>query len=280
MVDLTGRCGVALTGLGDRLRVHVADLVEGVAKRLPDADRLAAEPGREMPDRVVLHHVLGDHAGAGREPVAHYVGDELRPALAPQILGHHRAIGVGEQRANLFGALGDAAMYLAGAEHGVLRARFAGSAGDEARLVEADCDRAGDRTQGLAPADDAGDRLLVHAVLQRDDIAVGPEILLDHRRRPGGVVALGADKGDVERLFLGELLQLGHVQRTHRHGERLHILEVRNREPVLFHVLDMLGPEIDKGHVLAGLDHMRPGIAADRAGADDRDLFLRHSTSS
>src|SRR5690349_24490998 len=50
---------------------------------------------------------------------------------------------------------------------------------------------------------------------------------------------------------------------------------------MLFHVLDMLGPEIDKGHVLAGLDHMRAGIAADRARAHHRNLLARrHHLSS
>src|SRR5580704_13645559 len=83
LVDLLLRRGVALAGTGDQLRVHMADLVKDIAERLADADRLAAEPVREMPDRVVLDHVAGDHPGAGRESVAHYVGDELRPAFAP-----------------------------------------------------------------------------------------------------------------------------------------------------------------------------------------------------
>src|SRR5262249_60051989 len=55
---------------------------------------------------------------------------------------------------------------------------------------------------------------------------------------------------------------------------------MRDREPVLFHVLDMLGPEIDEGHVLAGLDHMRAGIATDRARAHHRNLLARRHKSS
>ena len=43
----------------------MADLVEGIAERLTDADRLAAEPVREMPDHVVLDDVAADHPGAG-----------------------------------------------------------------------------------------------------------------------------------------------------------------------------------------------------------------------
>src|SRR5271169_5310188 len=84
LVDLPGRGWVALASAGNRLRVHVANLVEGVAERLADADRLAAEPGREISDRVVLDHVARDQAGAGRQPIAHDVGNKFRPALAPQ----------------------------------------------------------------------------------------------------------------------------------------------------------------------------------------------------
>ena len=139
---------------------------------------------------------------------------------------------------------------------------------DLTRRVQFDGDRAGDRAQRLAPADDAGDRLLVHAVLQRDDIAVRREILLDHRRRPGGVVGFRADKGDVERL-LPWLSCCASVRCRARAGtvngstSRIWVIV----SPSLLMCLDMLGPEIDEGHVLAGLDHMRAGIAADRSRA-------------
>ena len=46
---------------------------------------------------------------------------------------------------------------------------------------------------------------------------------------------------------------------------------VGDAQAVLSHVLDMLGPGIDEGHVLAGLHHMGAGIAADRARSDDRE---------
>src|SRR5258707_4819995 len=85
LVDFPRRRRVALAGAGDRLRVHVADLVEGVAERLADADRLAAEPGREMADRVVLDHLAADHARARRQPLGHDVGGGLSPTLRPQI---------------------------------------------------------------------------------------------------------------------------------------------------------------------------------------------------
>ena len=50
-------------------------------------------------------------------------------------------------------------MHLAGAEHRVLVAAFAGGAADMARLAQIDGDGAGDAADHLAPADDAGDGL-------------------------------------------------------------------------------------------------------------------------
>src|SRR5207247_3435820 len=68
VIDLLLRRSIALAGAGQGLGIHVADLVEGIAERLADSDRLAAEPVREMPDDVVLDDVAADQAGARREP--------------------------------------------------------------------------------------------------------------------------------------------------------------------------------------------------------------------
>ena len=45
---------VALAGARDRLGRQMQDLLELIAVRLADADRFAAEPGREAADRIVL----------------------------------------------------------------------------------------------------------------------------------------------------------------------------------------------------------------------------------
>src|SRR6185312_17145686 len=103
--------------------------------------------------------------GAGGEAVAHDIGDELRPALAPEIAGGLGAVGVGDEPAHRLGALGDAAMDLAGAEDGVALAALAGAAMHMAGRAQLHGDAAGDAAQRAAPADDAGHRLLVHAVL-------------------------------------------------------------------------------------------------------------------
>ncbi len=167
-------------------------------------------------------------------------------------------------------------MHFAGAEHGVGRAVLGGAAMDVAGLRQVDGDAGGDAAERLAPADDAGDGFLVHAILQRHHKAVGREILPDQHGGPGGVVGLHADEGDVDRLFLGELLRVGDVQRAHRHGEFRLRHGVGDAQAVLAHMLDMVRPRIDEGDVLAGLHHMRAGIAADRAGADKSD-FLAHA---
>src|SRR5204862_7344924 len=131
---------------------------------------LSAAPVRGRPPRVVLHAFPADQAGARRSPIGHHVGGPLRPALALDMLGYEGAVGAGEEAANLLGAVGAAAMHFADPEDGVFRAGLAGGALDLTWRVQLDGDRAGNRAQGLAPADDARDRLLVHAVLQRDYI--------------------------------------------------------------------------------------------------------------
>src|ERR1043165_3365672 len=181
------------------LRIDVENLFELVAKRLADPDRLATEPRREMPQPVIQQYLTTDEAGAGRDSIPHGVDNELRPAFTPKILRHLRGVRECKQAANVPGTVGDKAVHLADAEHGVARAMLAASPADVTRLAKFDRDGARDRAARLPPADDAGDRLLIHAVLQRDNEAVGCEVLLDHRRRPSRVVELGADEGDLDR---------------------------------------------------------------------------------
>jgi hypothetical protein len=100
--------------------------------------------------------------------------------------------------------------------------------------------------------------------------------LADQHGRPGGVVGFHADEGDVDRLLFGELLGVGDVECAHRDGEFRLLHRMRDAQAVLAHVLDMGRPRIDEGHVLAGLNHVCAGIAADRAGTNDRN-FSAHS---
>src|SRR5689334_20869576 len=74
------------------------------------------------------------------------------------------------------------------------------------------------------------------------------------------------------------MLRLGQMQCPHVDRERLLALVVRYAQAVLLHLVDMGRPHVEEGHILSGLHHMRPGIAADRSDADDCD-FLAHPCS-
>ena len=244
--------------------------------RLADTDRLGAEAGGEVADRIAFEQIAAAQTGAGGQPVLHRIGDEFRPAFTPQIASHFGAVGEGNQTADLLGALGDAAMHLAGTKHGMCRAVLGGAAMNMAGLRQIDSDRTSDAAERLAPADDAGDGFLVHAILQRHDEGVGRQILADQHRGPGGVVGLHADESDIDRRLLGELLRVGDVQRAHRHGEFRLLHGVGHAQAVLAHVFDMLGPGIDEGHVFARSHHVGARIATDGAGSDEGDFLLTH----
>src|SRR5579885_3019870 len=269
--------GIALAGAGDHLRIEVADLFELVAERLADADRLAAQPRLEMADRLVPGDLGPAQPGAGGDAVRHRVG-ELRPALAPQIVGCLGAVGMADEPAHLLRALGDAPVHLAGTVDGVAAAADQPAAVHLPRRMQGDADVASDAAQRPPPADDLGDRRLVHAVLQRHDIAGRRQVLLDQPRRPFGVVGFDADEGDVDRLLLGELLRLGQVQGADLDVERLRPLVVGDADAVPVDRLDIFRPEVDEGDVFPGLRHMLAGIADDRPRADDDDP-LAHGDS-
>src|SRR5689334_7520357 len=82
-VVFPGRHQIAFPGPRDHVRIDMMDFLQLVSQRLADADRLAAQSGTEMTQRVVAQDVLADQAGAGRHAVRHRVGHQLRPALAP-----------------------------------------------------------------------------------------------------------------------------------------------------------------------------------------------------
>jgi hypothetical protein len=157
---------------------------------------------------------------------------------------------------------GNRAVHFAGTIDRVRGTALDAAAMDMARLDQADADMAGDTSHRLAPADDTSDRLLVHAILQRDDIATRRQILLDQYRRPLRVVGFGANERDVDRCFLAQLLCLSQVQCPHLDRERVVAVVVSDVQAVFVHFFDMRGPHVDEGHVFAGPRHMRPGIAA------------------
>jgi hypothetical protein len=93
-------------------------------------------------------------------------------------------------------AIGDRAVDFASAVDRVRGTALDPAAMDMTRLDEADAGVAGDAAHRLAPADYTRDCRLVHAVLQRDDIAAWRQILPDHRCCRVRVVGFGADKDE------------------------------------------------------------------------------------
>jgi hypothetical protein len=140
-------------------------------------------------------------------------------------------------------------------------------------LVGVHADAAGDAADHAPPADDAGDPLLVDAVLERDDEAAGNEVLADQRGGPDRVVRLGADERDVDRVF-GEALDLVEVQRLRM--DQVLALGAFELEPVLLDRVDVLGPGIDERDILPRPSKVAADVAADGAGAHERQP-LSHS---
>src|SRR6202140_4194305 len=79
----THRRLVAFAGTLNRLGRQMQDLLQLIAVRLANADGFAAEPGGEAADRFALQHRSAGKTSTGGEAVAHAVGDQFRPALAP-----------------------------------------------------------------------------------------------------------------------------------------------------------------------------------------------------
>src|SRR5204863_7606417 len=86
---------------------------------------------------------------------------------------------------------------------------------------------------------------------------------------PSRVLGIHADEGDVDPTSLGEPLRARDMPRPHRNRELRHVHRMRYAQPMLAHMLDMLGPRVDERHILARLRHVGAGITPDRARPDD-----------
>ena len=72
-----------------------------------------------------------------------------------------------------------------------------------------------------------------------------------------------------KRKLQKNLEGIRHMQRPHRNRELRHVHRVADAQPMLAHMLDMLGPRVDERHILARLRHVGAGIPPDRARPDD-----------
>src|SRR5205823_514991 len=141
------------------------DVLELVAERLADPHPLAAELDDDLADALVLAHRVAGQAARRRDAVMHAVDAQLRPALAPEVVGDLAGIDGADHRPQLLDPLGHPAMHLADPVDLVPGRVFGAGAADLARRVKLGRQDRGDRADGLAPADDSGDAFLVDAVL-------------------------------------------------------------------------------------------------------------------
>src|SRR5437763_16421391 len=98
----------------------------------------------------------------------HPIDAELRPALAPEVVGHLAGVAGADHRPQFLDALCQAAMHLADAIDLVARRGLSAGAADLPRRIELRRRDRGDRADRLAPADDVGVALLVGGVLRWD----------------------------------------------------------------------------------------------------------------
>src|SRR5207302_10387163 len=119
---------------------------------------------------------------------AHDMGDQFRPAFAPWIARYFGTVGIANETTDFLGPLGDTAVYFAGTKYRVRGPALAGTSMNVAGRRQIDRDAARNAAQRLAPTDNAGDRLFIHAVLQRHHKPIRRQILSDQRRGPWRIV--------------------------------------------------------------------------------------------
>ena len=214
--------------------------------------------------------VEGTERGHALDRVAHRVGAELGPPLAPEVLGHQRPVDHREDLGQLLGARRDAPVVLAHAEDVVAGAlALLGAALDLAGLPHRHADLGHDQAEGTRRAGHGGHDRIGPAVLGGDDEPVGRQVPEGQLGRPRGVVDLHRDERDLE--VTRQALRLVEMERLGMRLER--IVGPGDRDTLLADGLDLLGPRIDHGDVVAGPGKERADVASDRAGADEQDLL-------
>ena len=257
---------LAARGVREALRLDAQDGLDAVAERGPDPHHLGPDL-RGHPARLRVRPYLGGAEPAqARERVQHAIERELRPALAPQVGRHHRGRDLAHDRGDPAGARRVGAVVLADLEGGVA----AIGADGVGRLVHAGADE-DDAAEGALAPRHRGHAMIVDAVLEIHHHAVGnPQVIHRHLGGPLRVVGLHGDEHRLERL--AHLAPLAQAQGPHRH----HVLAAAPGESqaAALDLLDVLGPGIGQGHVVAGFRQQATNHAADGSGSDDADPRL------
>ena len=188
-----------------------------------------------------------------------------------------RAVDDRQHLGQLLHPRGDAPVVLAGAEDVVAGGRAAlGPALDLTRLPQRDADLRHHEADRAVGAHDRRDQRIVPAVLRGDHVALGAEVPGRELGGPRGVVRLHRDHREVE--VLGQPRRLVEVHRLRARRER--VVRPRHRDAARVDGVDLLGPRVDEGQVVAGPRQERADVAAHRARPDEEDLLHDGVTSA
>src|SRR5262249_31236703 len=111
--DLVERGAVALGGAGQLTGVLPSDVLEPVAERLADPDPLATQFDDDLANLVVLAHRVAGQPACRRDAVMHAVDAELRPALAPEVVGDLASVDGADHRAQFLDPRRDLSVHFA-----------------------------------------------------------------------------------------------------------------------------------------------------------------------
>ena len=104
LIIALARSGITFAGAGDDFGIQVKNLLQIIAKRLANADRLRPQTRRKAANGIIGHHVARGQPRAGGKTIAHDIGNQFGPAFPPQIAGGQSTIRQPNQLGDVFRA--------------------------------------------------------------------------------------------------------------------------------------------------------------------------------
>ena len=161
----------------------------------------------------------------------------------------------------------------------MLGAALGGHAAYAGRFVKFYRDHGGDHAHRAFAADYGGNRVFIHAVLQRHRVTVLRQIRRHRFSYAFGVVRLDRDENDVKRLLPGQRGEVVVMERFRLiDREFFFVGNTIEFQPARADSLDILRPQINQRHILPAVCKIATDIAAQRAGAHKRNVFSHVSS--